>query len=72
MGSSRRDFFIDVFVDRFIFKNNRIVLSPCYTFVSKTGVGGLRKTVVSFYCAGNRFLKLDVLIFFRQKYLDFP
>jgi len=49
--SSRRDLFIDMVVDMFIFKNNEITLSPCFTFIPKIGVG-LRKTGVSFHCAG--------------------
>jgi len=37
------------FVQRFIFTNNQITLSPCFTFLSKTGVG-LNETGVSFHC----------------------
>ena len=47
MQSSRQDLFIDMAVDRFIFKNNRVTLCPCFTFIPKTG---LRKAAVSFYC----------------------
>jgi len=36
--SSRRDLFIYVIVERFIFKRNQITLSPCFTFIPKTGV----------------------------------
>jgi len=50
MESSRRDLFIDMIVDRFIFKNNQFTLCPCLTFIPKTGVG-LSKIGVSFYCA---------------------
>jgi len=38
MESSQRDVFIDMIVDRFIFKNNRITLSPCFS-LAKPGVG---------------------------------
>jgi len=48
MESSRRDHFIDMVVDRFICKSNQITLSPCSTFIPKTGVG-LAKTGISFY-----------------------
>jgi len=34
---------------RFILKNNHMMLSPLFTFISKTGVG-LPKTGSSFYC----------------------
>jgi len=37
-------------VDRFIFKNNQITLSPCFTFIPKIRTG-LPKTGFSFYCA---------------------
>ena len=33
MESSRRDLFIDMVVDRFIFKNNEIKFSPGFTFI---------------------------------------
>jgi len=49
MESSRRDLFIDMAVDRFIFKNNQITLYPCSTFMTKIGVG-LPKPGVRFYC----------------------
>jgi len=39
MKSSRRDLFFDMVIDRFIFKNNRITLSPGFNFIPKTGVG---------------------------------
>jgi len=49
MESSRRYLFIDmVVVDRFIFKINLIMLSPCFT-LPKTGLR-LPKTGVSFHC----------------------
>jgi len=48
MESSRRELFIDMVVDRFVFKNNRITLSPCLTFISKID-RGQTKTGVSFY-----------------------
>jgi len=35
-------------VDSFILKNNQITLSPCFTFIRRTGVG-LPKTGTSFY-----------------------
>jgi len=38
MESSRRDLSIDMVVDRFIFKNNQITLSLCFTFIPTTGV----------------------------------
>jgi len=34
-----RPFFIDMVVDRFIFKNMKITFSRCFTFIPKTGVG---------------------------------
>jgi len=49
MESSWQVFFIDMVVDRCIFKNIGITLSLCFAFVPKTGVG-LPKTWVSFYC----------------------
>jgi len=52
MDSSRQDLFIDMVIDvidRYIFKNNQIKLSPCSTFIPKTGEG-LPKTGGSFYC----------------------
>ena len=49
MESSQRDLFIDMIVDRLIFKNNIITLPSCFTFIPKTGVE-LPKTGVSFYC----------------------
>jgi len=39
MESPRRDLLIDMVNDRFIFSNSRITLSPCFTFIPKTGVG---------------------------------
>jgi len=51
MESSRRDLFIGMVVDRFIFKNNQITLSPCFTFIPKNSVG-LPKIGVGFYCDG--------------------
>ena len=39
MESSRRDIFIDMDVDRFIFTNIQITLYPWFTFLPKTGVG---------------------------------
>ena len=48
MESSRRDLFIDMVVDRSIFKSNQITLSPCFTFVTGIGIG-LPKTGISFY-----------------------
>jgi len=54
MDSSRRDLFLDMVVDRFIFKNNEISLYPYSTpktevELPKTVVG-LSKTEVTFYC----------------------
>jgi len=40
-----------VIVDSFIFKNNQITLSPCSTFLTKTGMG-LPRTEGSVYCVG--------------------
>jgi len=51
MESSRRDLFIDMVIDMFIFKNNQIALFPCFTFIPKAGVG-LPKTGFMFYCVG--------------------
>jgi len=48
MESSRRDLFIDMVADSFIFKNNQIMNYLCFIFIPKTGVG-LPKTA-SFYC----------------------
>jgi len=42
MESSQRDLFIDMVVDRFIFKNNQITVYPCFIFIPKTEL--------SFYC----------------------
>jgi len=39
MESSRQDLFIDVVVDRFIFKNNQVTFFPCFNVVPKTDVG---------------------------------
>ena len=39
MESSRGNLFIDMVVDRFIFKNKQISHSPCFTFIPKTGAG---------------------------------
>jgi len=47
MKNSQQDLFIDIVVDWFIFKNNQIKLSPCFTFTPKTGMGLPSK--VSFY-----------------------
>jgi len=52
MESSQRDLFIDMVIDRFTLQNNKITLSLCFTFISKTGVG-LPKTGASFYCVTN-------------------
>ena len=43
--------FIDAIVDRFrdSFENDQITLFPCFTFISKTGIGP-PKTGVCFYC----------------------
>jgi len=49
MEGSQRDLFIDKIIDRFIFNNSEITLSPCFNFLPKTG-GGLIKTGVRFYC----------------------
>jgi len=51
MESFRQDLFIDMFGDRFIFKNDQIMFSPRFTFIPKTGVG-LPKAGASFYCGG--------------------
>jgi len=48
MESSQRDLFIDMVVDRFIFKNNQITLSPSFTFISFDVESP--KTGVRFYC----------------------
>jgi len=48
MGNSQRDHFIDMVLDRFIFKK-RSTLSPSFTFIPKMAVG-LSKTWVGFYC----------------------
>jgi len=39
MESSRRDLFIDMVVDRYIFKNTLITLVTCFIFMPKTDVG---------------------------------
>jgi len=44
--SSRRDLLIEMVVERFIFKNNEITLSPCFTFIPKTGVRLLKTGLV--------------------------
>jgi len=51
MDSYRRDLSIDMVVDRFIFNNYDITLSPFFTFISQTSVGP-PKTGVSFHCVG--------------------
>jgi len=53
MDSFRRDLFIDTAVDRFIFKNNQILLSPRFT--SKTG-WDLSKMGVRFYYTEKKVL----------------
>ena len=53
MESSRRDLFIDIVVDRFIFKNSQITLFPCSAFIPTTG-DRLPKTGVGFYCELSR------------------
>jgi len=63
MESSRRDLFINMVVDWFIFKNSSLKVSPYFTFIPKTDVE-LRKTVVSFHCClllkfGVNSVKLD-------------
>jgi len=50
METSQGDLFINMVVDRFIFKNNQSTLS-CFTFIPRTSVG-LPKTGVSFCCVG--------------------
>ena len=37
MESSRRDLSIDMVVDRFIFKNNQMEVSPCFIVILKSG-----------------------------------
>ena len=44
MESSERDLFIDMVVDRFFSKNNRITLSPFHFYTQKTGVGQPKNT----------------------------
>jgi len=53
MKSSRRDLFIDIVVDRFIFKNNQITLSPHFTLKPLTRVRPPKIGVseASFSCA---------------------
>jgi len=48
MESSWQDLFIDLVVHKFIFKNNQTMLSPWFTFITKTGMW-LPKTRISFY-----------------------
>jgi len=62
MESSRRDLFIGMVVDRFIFKNNQMTLFPCSTFIPKTRTG-LPKTGVSFYCVGRDIIEDRVFLF---------
>ena len=47
--SSGRDLFIDMVVQKFIFKNNLIKLLSRFTFIPKTGIG-VSKTGLMFYC----------------------
>jgi len=47
--SSWRDLFIDMVIDMFIFKNNQITLSPCFTVTFNT-CAELPKTGLAFYC----------------------
>jgi len=49
MASSWQDLFINVAVDTFIFKNNRITLFSWFTFIPKTDMM-LPKIGVTFYC----------------------
>lgn len=58
MMTSQRDVFVDMVVDRVIFKNNQITLSPCSTVKPTTGLG-LSKAGVSFYWAD--FAKSHIL-----------
>jgi len=48
MESSRRDLFIGMVVDRYIFNSNQDTPSPCFTYMPKPGVG-LPKIGVSLY-----------------------
>ena len=52
MESSRRDLFINMVLDGFIFSNEYVL--PCFTFIfiPKTGVG-LPNIGVSFHCVGS-------------------
>jgi len=63
MERSRRNLFIDMVVDMFIFENNQIMPFLCFSFVPKTGVG-LPKSGVSFYvnCMKNFVLIINKLI----------
>jgi len=53
-GELSRDLPIDVVVDWFIFNNNEITITPCVTFIPKTGVE-LPKTGVIFYWVAVNF-----------------
>jgi len=57
MKNSRRDLFIDMAVDRFIFKDNQITFFPCFDL--HTSVLGLPKTGDSFYCASFPFFSAE-------------
>ena len=49
MKTSRRELSINIDIDWFIFKNNQITLSTCFSFIPKTGMG-LPNTGIIFYC----------------------
>ena len=42
MKKYRRELSIDMIIDRGIFKNNQISLSPCFPFIPKTGASFYR------------------------------
>jgi len=64
MKSSRRDLFIDMVVDRFIFKTNQITLSPCLNFI-KQEVWHYLKHVLVFTVNNNGFDTAKAEIFHR-------
>jgi len=56
MESSQRDL-NDMVVDTFIFKNNQITLSPCFTFIPKKMRDYLR---ISFNCELTQLRKSEI------------
>jgi len=52
MKRSRRELSINIVIDRSIFQNNQVTLSPCFTFIPQTNIG-LPKTGLCFFTVHN-------------------